>query len=265
MNFLEPIMLDSIASLIWPLCRIGACLMAMFVIGGSTVPVMVRALFALMLTVCLLPSIPYVNTANLQPFSGAGILTTINEVIIGFGIGFMTQYLAQVFVIAGQTVAMQTGLGFASLVDPVSGTNAPVVGQFFTILSTLVFFAVDGHLVFFKMLIMSFQTIPISFSGFSAEHLTSLIFFGSLMFQCALSMALSAICTMLVVNFTFGVMTKAAPQLNVFSMGFAVSMVVGLFVLVSSLNSFMGNFYISLNYIIESTCSLIGTQCEGIY
>lgn len=265
MNFLEVIPLDAVASIMWPLCRVGGCLMAMFITGGNSVPPMVRALMALTLTVCILPSIPAVSTQNLAPFSGSGILTTINEVIIGVAIGIMTQYLAQTFVIAGQVVAMQTGLGFASLVDPVSGTNAPVVGQFFTILSSLVFLAVDGHLVFINMLVMSFEFLPVSWSGFDAIHINALIFFGANMFLCALSMAISAICVMLVVNFTFGIMTRAAPQLNVFSMGFAVSMVVGLFVLVSSLNSFMGNFNIVLNLIIESTCNLIGTDCTGPY
>lgn len=264
MNFLEPIVLSSVANIVWPLCRIGGFLMALFAIGGGTVPTQVRALFALAMTVCMLPSIPMIDP-SLTPFSVVGVVTTINQVLIGVGIGLMTQFLAQAFVIAGQIVAMQTGLGFASLVDPVSGTNAPVVGQFFTILVTLVFFAVDGHLLFFRLLLMSFETMPIGPNSFKEVHLREIIIFGSVMFQCAIAMSISAICTMLIVNFTFGVMTKAAPQLNVFSMGFAVSMIVGFFVLVMSLDSFMGNFYIAINKITENTCSLIGTSCQGPY
>lgn len=264
MNFLEPLALESVSSIVWPLCRIGGFLMAMFAIGGGTIPTRVRALFTLAMTVCMLPSIPKVDP-SLQPFTVLGIVTTINQVIIGVGIGLMTQFLAQAFVIAGQIVAMQTGLGFASLVDPVSGTNAPVVGQFFTVLVTLVFFAVDGHLLFFRLLLMSFETMPIGPESFDTLHVRELISFGTVMFQCAIAMSISAICTMLVVNFTFGVMTKAAPQLNVFSMGFAVSMIVGFFVLVLALDAFMGNFYIALNAISERTCSLIGTSCEGPY
>lgn len=264
MNFLEPIMLNGLASLIWPLCRIGAFLTAMFMIGGNSVPPYVRALFALMLTVCALPSIPAVSL-DLEPFSGRGILVTINQVLIGFTLGFVTQFLAQTFVIAGQIVAMQTGLGFASLVDPVSGTNAPVVGQFFSILTTLVFFAVDGHLVFIRLMLLSFETMPIGTALFAPNSLSSIFYFGSLMFACALSMSISAICSMLVVNFTFGVMTRAAPQLNVFSMGFAVSMMVGLFVLVISLNAYLGNFTVAINELMSETCNLMGTACEGIF
>lgn len=264
MNVLEPIMLQGLASVMWPLCRIAACLMAFFIFGGTTVPMRVRALLALTLTVCMLPNIPALPVTP-QLFSLDGFLTTISQVLIGAGIGFMTQFLAQSFVMAGQAVAMQTGLGFASMVDPVSGTNAPVVGQFFTVLTTLVFLALDGHLVFLRLLLLSFTTLPIGPQIFSPSELSYIFYFGVTMFQCALAMAISAICTMLVVNFTFGVMTRAAPQLNVFSMGFSVSMVAGLLVLWYCLGAFMGNFTSAINATMESTCSLIGTSCEGLW
>lgn len=261
MEFFEPILLDGLASYMWPMVRIAGFLMAIFMISGSSVPTMVRALFAMTLTFCVLPSIPHIPT-DLQLFSVNGIITTLNQVIIGVGIGFMTQFIAQAFIIAGQIVAMQTGLGFASLIDPVSGTNAPVVGQFFSILVTFVFFAIDGHLIFIRLLLLSFHTIPIGPHYFAPDALTHLFMFGSVMFQCALAMSISAVCTMLIVNFTFGVMTKAAPQLNVFSMGFSVAMVVGFFVLVATLSAFMGNFYNAFSYVTQSTCQLMGTVCE---
>ena len=264
MNFLEPIMLEGLASILWPLCRIGAFFMAMFNFGGTTVPARVRALMALALTVCMLPNIPAIP-AQPQLFSLDGFLTTISQVIIGAGLGFMTQFLSQSFVIAGQAVAMQTGLGFASMVDPVSGTNVPVVGQFFTVLTTLTFLALDGHLVFLRLLLLSFTTLPIGPQIFSPTELTYIFYFGATMFQCALAMAIAAICTMLVVNFTFGVMTRAAPQLNVFSMGFSVSMVAGLLVLWYCLAAFMGNFTAAVNAVMESTCSLMGTSCSGVW
>lgn len=263
-NFLEPFLLTSIDSIMWPLCRVGGFLLAFMAFSAGSVPARVRALLALTITVCFLPNIPAIDT-NIQSFSVLGIVTTISQMVIGAGLGFMTQYLVQCFVLAGQAIAMQTGLGFASLVDPVSGTNAPIIGQFFTILCTLVFFAVDGHLVFIRLLLLSFETIPIAPGAFTPPGLEALIFFGATMFQCALSTAFAAICTLLVVNFTFGVMTRAAPQLNVFSMGFAVALIVGMFVLTISLNAFMGNFTIAINTLMSDTCTLMGTSCEGIF
>ena len=237
--------------------------MTMFVVGGNSVPMMVRALISLALTLCMLPSIPAV-ASDLMPFSGLGILITIKESLIGVAIGFMTSFIAQSFTIAGQAIAMQTGLGFASLVDPVSGTNSPVVGQFFTVLCTLVFFCVDGHLIFFRMVLISFETMPIGGPFFNSDNLHALVYFGTLMFQCALTMSLSAICTMLVVNFTLGVMTKASPQLNIFSLGFAITMIVGILVLNASMNAFMANFTTNFNNLLENTCKLINTSCQGL-
>ncbi len=264
MTYLDTISINAIASLVWPLCRVGGFFMAMFMIGGNAVPTRVRALFSLAVTICILPSIPQISE-DAQPFSGEGIITTFNQVLIGIAIGYMTQFLVQSFVVSGQVIAMQTGLGFASLVDPVSGTNAPVIGQFFTVLVTLVFFAVNGHLLFIRLLLLSFETMPIGPHGFNALNYKQIVDFGSVMFQIAIAMSISSICSMLIINFTFGVMTKAAPQLNVFSMGFAISMIAGFFVLVFSLNSFMGNFYNAINVLTETTCSLISTECEGIF
>lgn len=264
MDFLEPIVLNSLAAFVFPLCRIGAFLAVFFVIAGNYVPTTVRALLALTFTVCVLPSVPAVPP-DLTPFSVEGLLTVASEVLKGLAMGFMTQFIAQIFTMAGQTIAMQTGLGFASLVDPVSGTNAPVVGQFFTILCTLVFFSMNGHLVFFRLMLESFTTVPVGQDFLPANGLYGIAAFGSFMFQAALAVALSSICTMLIVNFTLGVMTRAAPQLNIFSLGFAVSMLVGITTLVVSLGAFMGNFTQDLNEIISESCSLIGTSCEDVF
>lgn len=263
-NFLEPIMFESVASIMWPLCRIGGFMMAVIAFSATSVPARVRALASLAITVSMLPMIPPIDPA-IEMFSFMGFITTITQVVIGAGIGFVTQYLAQCFVLAGQVIAMQTGLGFASLVDPVSGTNAPIVGQFFTVLSTLVFFAVDGHLVFLRLLLMSFETLPIGPTYFTPPNMLTVIYFGATMFQCALAMSIAAICTLLVINFTFGVMTRAAPQLNVFSMGFAIAMIGGMFVMYTILSAFMTNFTWAINALMSSTCTLIGTKCEGIF
>ena len=261
-NSIETISLAAVAQLVWPLCRISGFLATMFAVSGNSFPTMARALMCLAITVCMLPSIP--NLApDANPFTTIGILITIKESLIGVALGLTTVFISQAFIIAGQAVAMQTGLGFASLVDPVSGTNSPVVGQFFTVLCTLVFFGLDGHLIFFTLLLESFTTLPIG--EFLPLHgLQEIIYFSGSMFKAGLAMAISAICTMLVVNFTLGVMTKAAPQLNVFSLGFAITMIIGLVVLYLSLNAFMSNFTHNFNDVFNAACSLIGTSCDGI-
>ncbi|MGN1281687.1 MAG: flagellar biosynthetic protein FliR [Succinivibrio sp.] len=262
MDVLEPITLTAVAQFVWPLCRVSAFLSVMFAVSGSSFPTMTRALTALAITVCMLPSIP--NLApNSDPFTTYGIMVTIKECLIGLALGIMTLFISQAFIIAGQAIAMQTGLGFASMVDPVSGTNSPVVGQFFTVLCTLVFFSINGHLIFFRLLLESFSTLPMG-QMLPTAGLSEFVFFSGSMFKAGLAMAMSSICTMLVVNFTLGVMTKAAPQLNIFSIGFAVTMNVGLIVLFMSLNAFMSNFTHNFNEVFNAACSLIGTSCQGI-
>ena len=262
MNFLEPITLTAVAQLVWPLCRISSFLAVMFAVSGSSFPQMTRALLAFSITVCMLPNIP--NLApNSDPFTVYGIMVTIKECLIGICLGLCTLFISQAFIVAGQAVAMQTGLGFASLVDPVSGTNSPVVGQFFTVLCTLVFFSLNGHLIFFKLMLESFTTLPMG-QFIPNSSIEEFLYFSGSMFKAGLAMSISAICTMLVVNFTLGVMTKAAPQLNIFSLGFAVTMIVGICVFFISLSSFMSNFTNNFNDVFDEACSLIGTSCNGI-
>ena len=262
MNFLEPITLTAVAQLVWPLCRISSFLAVMFAVSGSSFPQMTRALLAFSITVCMLPNIP--NLApNSDPFTVYGIMVTIKECLIGICLGLCTLFISQAFIVAGQAVAMQTGLGFASLVDPVSGTNSPVVGQFFTVLCTLVFFSLNGHLIFFKLMLESFTTLPMG-QFIPNSSIEEFLYFSGSMFKAGLAMSISAICTMLVVNFTLGVMTKAAPRLNIFSLGFAVTMIVGICVLFISLSSFMSNFTNNFNDVFDEACSLIGTSCNGI-
>ncbi len=262
MNFIEPITLTAIAQIVWPLCRVSAFFGSMFVISSRNIPSMTKALTCLAITLCMVPSIPDL-TPDANPFSITGFIITVKEILIGLALGMVTLFVSQCFIVAGQAIAMQTGLGFASLVDPVSGTNTPVIGQFFTVLCTLVFFSINGHMMFFHLLIRSFETLPIG-SFIAPQNVRELAYFGGSMFKAGLAMGMSAICTMLVVNFTLGVMTKAAPQLNVFSLGFAITMIIGIAVLLFSLGSFMGNFTINFNELFEQGCSLINIECGQV-
>ncbi len=252
------------ASLVLPFLRISSCIMAMFALGGRNIPSIVKLTLSILLTIAFLPTIPEVKNAP-DPLSPAFFVLAGYQVIIGVMIGYVTQFLSQIFVVAGQVVAMQTGLGFASLVDPVSGANTPVVGQFFTVLATILFFCVNGHLVLFKLVWMSFTTLPVGFEGFFDLPFVEVAKFGSLMFTMALSLSISSICAMLLVNFTFGVMTRAAPQLNIFSMGFAVSLLCGMIILRMVVSGFSRHYTEALNKVFELGCSVVNTSCSGIF
>lgn len=258
------ILFDSIqqvlAAYLWPLFRIASMLMVMAIFGASTTPTRVRLLMAVAITVAVAPVLP--PMPNIELMSLESVLVTVQQLLIGSAMGFVTLLLMQTFVLTGQIIGMQTSLGFASMVDPASGQQTPVVGNFFLVLTTLIFLSVDGHLVLIRMLIASFNTIPVSIHGISIASYRSLAEWGSYMFGAALTMSVSAIVALLTVNLAFGVMTRASPQLNIFSIGFPVTMIGGLLILWLTLGPVMAHFDDVWHEAQVLLCDIAQLQCK---
>jgi flagellar biosynthesis protein FliR len=214
-----------VGSFLLPLFRIAAMLMFMPIIGTQLVSARVRLYLALAICLVIMPTLPpmpVVDAISLQ-----AIIWIAQEILIGVMFGFVLQLFFQVFAIAGQIVAMQMGLGFASMVDPANGISVPVIGQVFMILVTLLFLAMNAHLVVFEVLTESFFTLPVG-GGFLVDSYWEIANKLSWVLGAALLLVLPAITALLVVNLAFGVMTRAAPQLNIFSIGFPLTLVLGL-------------------------------------
>ena len=148
-----------VGSFLLPLFRIASMLMLMPIIGTQLVSARVRLYFSLAICVVLVPALPEMPTVD--AISLQALLWIAQEILIGAMLGFTLQLFFQVFVIAGQIVAMQMGLGFASMIDPANGISVPVIGQLFMILVTLLFLAMNAHLVVFEVLTESFTTLPV--------------------------------------------------------------------------------------------------------
>lgn len=225
---------------LWPLFRIASFMMVVPIIGTQLVPVRVRLGIALLLTLVVVPNLgpmPQVDALSL-----ASLEVIFYQVLIGTGMGFMVLVLFQLFVVAGQAISMQMGLGFASMMDPANGVSVAVLSQFYLMLVTLLFLAMNGHLVMIEVLVESFRSIPIGLQGYSMEGLSQLFSLLSWMFVGALLIALPAVTALLVVNLSFGVMTRAAPQMNIFSLGFPFSVVFGLVVVWISMSGVLPQF-----------------------
>lgn len=214
-----------VASFLLPLFRIAALLMVMPVIGTQLVPVRVRMYLALAFTLVLMPVLP--GMPQIDALSLQGWLWIGQEVLVGALLGFSLQLFFHAFVVAGQMIAMQMGLGFASMVDPANGISVAVLGQFLLMLVTLLFLAMNGHLVVFEVLAESFVTLPVG-SGLLLDHYLAIAGRLGWVLGAGLLLALPAITALLVVNIAFGVMTRAAPQLNIFAIGFPLTLVLGL-------------------------------------
>jgi flagellar biosynthetic protein FliR len=234
-----------IGQYLWPMIRISAFYFAVPIIGARTVPARIRiilALFTTLLVVPLLPNAPVVSFMSL-----AGILMITKEVIIGLALGFMLQIVMQVFVFAGQLIALKLGLGFAAQNDPSSGMSVTVLSQFYLLLSTLLFLAINGHLAVINMIVNSFTAFPVSGAGISPDDYLLIVHMGSWMFAAGLLISLPVFTSMMIVNLSFGVMGRSAPQLNIISVGFPITLMFGFILMWYSLSNFLPLF----NQIIE--------------
>ncbi len=219
---------------LWPLARMGGFLMSMPVLGSRVVPIRVRMAFSIMLTVVAMPYVQ--DVPRCDPLGLLCWLVVVEQVLIGLAMGFCLQVLFQVFEISGQLVATQSGLGFSSMVDPSTGVSVASISQMYSMLVTLLFLALDGHLVLIEFAIRSFRVLPIQL-GLNLPIRWHVLFQGgSWMFASALLVSLPALVALLVVNLALAVITRAAPQLNIFSIGFPITLLVGLLIIWLSLD-----------------------------
>lgn len=228
-----------VASFILPLFRVTAVLMSMPVFGTTLVPTRVRLYFALAITVVIAPGLPPMPPVNALDLSG--LMLIAEQILIGALMGFSLQLFFQAFVVAGQIISIQMGMAFASMIDPTNGVNTAVIGQFLTMLVTLLFLAMNGHLVVFEVLTESFTTLPVG-SAMLVNHFWEIAGKLGWVLGAAMVLVLPAITALLVVNIAFGVMTRAAPQLNIFSIGFPLTLVLGMVIFWVSLGDILNQY-----------------------
>lgn len=209
---------------LWPLFRVAAMVSSSPVFGTRSVPPRVKLMSALAITSILVPILP---APQVDIFSPLAILIIAQQILIGLIIGFSVQLVFSAVITAGQIVAMQMGLGFSLMVDPQNGAQSPVLSQFYVVLVMLVYLAINGHLVLVEVLAESFKTMPISASGLVANDFMQVVKWSTNIFAGGMAIALPAIASLLVVNIAFGVMTRSAPQLNIFAIGFPITMLLG--------------------------------------
>lgn len=222
---------------LWPFFRIAGLVMTAPLIGTRTVPVRIRLIIALAITMVVFPVIPAVP--DVEPISGEGFLISIQQVMTGIAMGLCLRVVFVALELAGQAIGQLMGLMMANMVDPMNGNNVPIIGQFYLLLATLLFLAVDGHLLMIKVLAESFTTLPIGVNGISSNGIWDFITWTGQIIGVAVIIALPAMVSLLIVNLSFGVMTRAAPQLNIFAVGFPIMIILGVMIIFFSLNTFV--------------------------
>lgn len=223
-----------LAQWLWPLLRVAGFVMAAPVIGTRALPMRLRVILVLALTSVIAPNLA--APAGLEPLSGPGLLAVCQQVLVGATIGLVLRMVFMAFEFAGQFIAQQAGLGFAAMVDPASGSQVPVLAHLYTILASMIFFAADAHLVLIKLLGDSFTLVPVGPQGLTAEGAGLVVEWAGTLFAAALVMSLPVIIALLTINLAFGVMTRAAPQLNIISIGFPILILAAMMVALLTLD-----------------------------
>ncbi len=251
MVFTEAQLSAWLAAFLWPLIRISAMIAAAPVFSSRQTPVRLRIGISLLLSFMLMPLIP--PPPVVEVFSPAALLITLQQVLIGLAMGFILQMVFGALVFGGQALAYSMGLGFASMIDPQNGVQVPVLSQYYIILSTLLFLILNGHLFLLEILAESFYTLPIGVDGLTQANLQQIVLWASRMFAGGLLMALPAIAALLLVNLGMGIITRAAPQLNIFAIGFPMTMLIGFILMWATLPNVLAKF----SELLEEALSLI--------
>jgi flagellar biosynthesis protein FliR len=263
MAAIHPIMIDAadvsrwVARLWWPVLRIGGFVLTAPIASEATVPAPVKIALSIGLAFVLSPLAPV--PAGLSIFSGAGALAAVQEIMIGIAIGMVVQLTFEALTFAGQTISTTMGLGYATLIDPQHGADTPVLGQLFMIFGTLAYLAVNGHLVLIGALATSFKNLPIGGANIDRSLLWSMGVWGARIFETGLLVALPAVVALIIVNLALGVVTRAAPQLNLFGIGFTITLMSGFVVLIVGMDGLMVGISSLLDSALSAVVDLVGS------
>lgn len=250
-----------VARMWWPVLRIGGFVLTAPASSEAAVPRLVKIVLTLALAFLMAPLVPV--PADLSIFSAAGMLSAVLELLIGVSIGMVVQLAFEALVFAGQSISLTMGLGFATLVDPQRGAQTPVLGQMFMIFGTLIYLAINGHLLLLGALAESFHTLPIGAANVDRNFLLSVVLWGARVFDAGLLIALPAVIALVIVNLALGVITRAAPQLNLFGIGFTITLLAGFFVLIAGLDGIMTGISSLIHSALSAVSELVGAPAAG--
>lgn len=220
----------------YPLARILGVLAASPPFNNAVIPMRVRLALGLAIALTLAPSVPRIN---IDPGTGPGLWLLAIQMLIGLGMGFVMRLVFSAVDMAGNLISMQMGLGFAASFDPQNAGQTGVLSEFLGLLALMVFFAINGHLMLLATLAQSFSTIPIGLALPGSGTWINIVNAGSVIFSSGVLLSLPIIVALLITNVALGVLSRAAPQLSLFAIGFPLTLLLGFGMLIFSL-SYLG-------------------------
>jgi len=212
--------------LVFAMTRIGTALVAAPFFSAAAVPVQLRVAIAGALAVMAITWLPV--TIPPATLSLAGMLALAAEVLIGLSLGFVLQLSFAAPVLAAEQIGGAMGLSIASSVDPVSGAHSPALGQYFTVLLTVIFLGLGAHLTWLQLVLDSYSVFPPGAAWLAPERLHEIALFGTQMFVAAVAIALPVTLILLLVQMVTGVLSRSAPSLNLFALGLPAGVLAGI-------------------------------------
>lgn len=218
-----------VASFLWPLSRILGLIATAPLFGNLSVPVRIKLALGVMLAILIAPGVPAVPASDPMSLSGLAILA--QEMVIGLTMGFAMRIVFSAAEMAGEISGLTMGFGFATFFDPQTRARTSVIAQFFALLTLMIFLALNVHLLMLSSLAHSFVSMPISEQPMGTSTFLQLAQWGGLIFSSGVQLALPMITALLLTNIALGILTRAAPQLNLFGIGFPVTVGAGFIVI----------------------------------
>lgn len=253
--------MELLAGLFLASLRIGAFLIASPFFGGSAVPLQVRIIMAVLLGVAVVTT---VEVPDWQAFAGLnGLQVILTELAIGISSGLILTIWFSAALLAGEKIASSAGLGFAAQIDPDSGGQTPVVSKTFSLFLTVIFLSWNGHLLVLRAVADSYTYLPVgAMPAFPVLIQSGIAAAGSMFFAATIIM-LPLTAFLMAINLVIGVITRSAPQLNLFSFGFPISMI-GIFVLLYLWVDVLGGAMDDLSHAAAENIQLVlGTMING--
>jgi flagellar biosynthetic protein FliR len=247
-TFTEAQIMGWLNPLLWPFLRALALFSAMPILGTRNVPMPVRIGLAGLIAIAAQPTLPTAPAVALD--SALALTLVVQQAVIGLSLGFAVRLVFASIEFAGEIIGLQMGLNFAGFFDPISATTATATSRFFGTTVAWLFIVINGHLLVIAALVQSFSAFPVGPEPFAFLHQVQPQRWGAELFSTGLWIALPLITMLLFVNLVLGAISRVAPQINIFAVGFPVTLGVGLLGLLLTLPALQMPFTMALDRLL---------------
>ena len=242
-------------ALIFVMVRVGAAFIAAPVFSAVSIPLTVRVTLSGAIGVLVLGIHPVTPPEHVFAFNT--FLAVAAEALVGFAMGFILQIAFAAPMIASEVIGTSMGIGFASAIDPQNGRSTPALGQFFSMMLTLLFLSVNGHLILVEMIVKSYDALPPGGAWLKPQQLENIAFFGGYTFLAGLLLALPVGFLLLCLNLIVGMISRSAPSLNLFAVGLPASLAVGVVALALGFPAMGDYLLVIIDEALAATQSLV--------